>query len=384
MGGAEAEVNEAGRIPTTHAGSLPRPEGLLEMLLSGERTGPEFERAVRQAVADAVDRQIATGIDVVGDGEQGKPSFATYVTDRLTGFEGEKRPRPNPYEARLFPELYAARYAVLGVPDVPACAGPVTWRGDADVQADIAALTSALSGRAGVEAFMTSASPGVVWYYQPNAFYPTHEKYIEAVAEAMQHEYNAIHEAGFLLQLDSPDLAGGWNRQDFGDKTVEDFRRFAQLHIEALNYATRAIPPERMRLHVCWGNLEVPHTRDIPLAAIIDVLLTARPAALSIEGANPRHAHEWALFEEVRLPDEKTLIPGVIDTTTNFVEHPELVARRIEAYAKVAGRDRLVAGTDCGFSTLARRRLPVHPTVVWAKLQSLVEGARIASNRLWS
>jgi 5-methyltetrahydropteroyltriglutamate--homocysteine methyltransferase len=356
----------------------------MEMLLSGQQNSPAFERDVRQAVAETVDRQIEAGIDVIGDGEQGKSSFATYVTDRLSGFEGEKRPRPDPYEARLFPELYAARNASLGIANVTACGAPVTWRGDAQVQADIEALREAVDGRHDVEAFMTSASPGVVWYYQPNAFYSTHEQYIQAVAEAMQHEYNAICEAGFLLQLDSPDLAGGWNRQDFGDKTVEDFRRFAQMHIEALNYATRAIPPDQMRLHVCWGNLEVPHTRDIPLAGILDILLTARPAALSIEGANPRHAHEWKLFEDISLPEGKILIPGVIDTTTNFVEHPDLVAQRIVAYTGVVGRERVIAGTDCGFSTLVRRRLPVHPTVVWAKLEAVVEGARLASERLWT
>jgi 5-methyltetrahydropteroyltriglutamate--homocysteine methyltransferase len=356
----------------------------MEMLLSGERSGPAFETQVEQAVSEAVDRQIDTGIDIIGDGEQSKPSFATYVTDRLTGFEGEKHPRMDPYEAQLFPELYAARNASLGIASVTACCAPVTWRGSAQVHADISMLRDALHGRSAAEAFMTAASPGVVWYYQPNAYYPSHGAYLEAVAEAMQPEYNAIYEAGFLLQLDSPDLAGGWNRQDFGDKTVDDFRSFVQMHVEALNYATRAIPPDRMRLHVCWGNLEVPHTRDIPLARIIDILLEARPAALSVEGANPRHAHEWKLFEEVRLPDDKVLIPGVIDTTTNFVEHPELVAQRIIAYADVVGKERVIAGTDCGFSTLVRRRLPVHPTVVWSKLQSLVEGAGLASDRLWA
>jgi 5-methyltetrahydropteroyltriglutamate--homocysteine methyltransferase len=232
------------------------------------------------------------------------------------------------------------------------------------------------------EAFMTASSPGLVWYYQPNAYYPSHEDYTWALADAMKHEYDAIHQAGFLVQLDCPDLAGGWNRPEFSSRTVDEFREFARVHVAALNHATRDIPPDRLRMHVCWGNYEGPHVRDISLRSILDILLDARPAGLSVEGANPRHEHEWQVFSETKLPDGKVIIPGMIDSTTNFVEHPELVAQRIVRYAEVVGRENVIAGSDCGFATLARSDV-VHPTVTWAKLQSLAEGARLASERLW-
>jgi 5-methyltetrahydropteroyltriglutamate--homocysteine methyltransferase len=372
------------RILTTHAGSLPRPDELTDLLLESDRSGAAFDFAAQQAVIAAVEKQRSTGIDAINDGEQGKVSFATYVTDRMTGFGGGTSGRAAAVEQSWFPEYYAARTAALGNATVTACNGPINWTGDALIQQDFDRLKTAIDGRGDVDAFLTAASPGTVWFYQPNEFYPTHEAYIYAAADALQHEYEAIHAAGFTLQLDCPDLASGWNRPVFADKSIEDFCRVARLHVEALNHATRNIAPEQMRLHVCWGNTEGPHTRDVPLERIIDILLEVRPQGLSIEAANPRHAHEWSVFREIRLPDDKILIPGVLDTTTNFVEHPELIEQRIARYAGVVGRERVIAGADCGFATLARRRLPVHPTVVWAKLQALVEGARLASDRLWN
>jgi 5-methyltetrahydropteroyltriglutamate--homocysteine methyltransferase len=372
------------RILTTHTGSLPRPDDLLDMLLEGRR-GPEFDDAAHRAVVDVVKHQAEIGIDVVNDGEVAKTSFATYVTERLSGFEKTTSAREPHVETKMFPEFYAAPEgpaALLKAIRVLGCVAPIEWNGDELVQRDIAELKRGLEGASVEEAFMSASSPGLVWYYQPNLYYPSHEEYIWAVAEALKHEYDQIHEAGFILQLDCPDLAGGWNRPEFADRTVDEFRAFVRTHIDALNHATRDIPPERMRMHVCWGNFEGPHVRDIPLQSIVDIVLDARPAGLSVEGANPRHGHEWDVFSDVKLPDGKVLIPGVVDTTTNFVEHPELVAQRLVRYADVVGRENVIAGCDCGFATLARSDV-VHPTVTWTKLQSLVDGARLASKALW-
>jgi 5-methyltetrahydropteroyltriglutamate--homocysteine methyltransferase len=349
------------------------------MLTSGER-GLGFDSAAGKAVADSVRRQAEAGIDIANDGEVAKPSFATYVTERLCGFVSERRDRARTVEMGLIPDFYSGAQAPRGI-QVMTCVGSVVWRGDELVSRDIARLEASIAGRSFAEVFMSAAAPGLVWYYQPNRYYPSHEEYIWAVAEAMKHEYDAIHEAGFMLQLDCPDLAGGWNRPEFADLSVKDFQAFARHHVEALNHATRDIPPERMRMHVCWGNYEGPHVRDIPLRSIIDILLEARPAGLSVEGANPRHEHEWEVFSHVALPDNKILIPGVIDSTTNYVEHPELVAHRITRYAGVVGSENVIAGTDCGFATLASSD-QVHPTVAWMKLASLVEGARLASERM--
>jgi 5-methyltetrahydropteroyltriglutamate--homocysteine methyltransferase len=337
-----------------------------------------LEPAARAAVDDVVKRQLETGIDLLNDGEMAKPDFATYVTSRLTGFADDGVPRAANLEQLAFPEYFGdlGGEAVL----VKACVGPITWAGDERVQRDIDDLRAALGQLPPERAFMSAASPGVVWYYQPDQHYGSHEEYVFAIADAMKHEYDAIHAAGFTLQLDCPDLAGGWGRPEFMDETVDAFRRVAAVHVEALNHATRDIPPEAMRMHVCWGNIEGPHTRDVALREIVDVLLTARPAGLSFEGANPRHEHEWRLWRDVSLPEEKYLIPGVVDSTTNYVEHPELVAERIGRYAGAVGAGRVVAGVDCGFATIAWIRPMVHPTIVWEKLKSLVEGARLASS----
>jgi 5-methyltetrahydropteroyltriglutamate--homocysteine methyltransferase len=361
----------AGRIRTTHTGSLPRPRDLAEMLARRDRgeAVAGFEERVTAAVAEIVERQRAAGIDVVGDGEAGKINYTTYVTERLEGFGGASdEGRSMPRDWVEFPEFFsgiAARVAIAR----PACVAPVRHRSLDPLRKDIANLRAALGESAAQDAFMTAASPGVIEGYLQNKHYATHEDYIWAVADAMKPEYDAIHAAGFLLQLDSPDL------------TSRDTPAELASHIAAINHATRDIPPERMRLHLCWGNFEGPHNQDVPLAEIIDLVLTARPAGLSFEAANPRHAHEWRVFEELELPDGKILIPGVIDSTTNYIEHPRLVADRIARYAGLVGRDRVIAGTDCGFATIATY-LMVDPAIAWAKLGALSEGARLASREL--
>ncbi len=375
------------RILTTHTGSLPRPADLVSMLEGHDqrevRGEARFEERVTDAVAEIVQKQAASGVDVVNDGEMGKVGYSTYVTERVTGFSEQSRPSPLQVEARDFPEFYETRGPAVATIKRPVCIGPITWQGDAHVQRDIANLKAALQGVEVAEAFMTAASPGVVWQFLENDHYPSHEAYVFAVADAMRQEYRAIHEAGFVLQLDCPELAMGWNRYNFADSTVDDFRKVAELHVEALNHAVAGIPADRIRLHLCWGNFEGPHIRDIPLGRIFDLVMQAKVGAFSFEAANPRHAHEWALFEGVKLPEGKILIPGVLDSTTNFVEHPELVAERIVRYAGLVGRENVIAGTDCGFSTFARSALAVHPTVTWAKFQTMAEGARLASEQLW-
>lgn len=374
------------RILTTHTGSLPRPQGLAEIEFAHDqreaRAHPQYGARIREAVAEAVRRQVEAGVAVVNDGEASKVAYSTYVTSRLTGFDGEAGPRAPTPEETLFPEFYAGRPPVARRIKLSACSGPIAWRGDQEVQQDIANLKAALQGVNPDEVFMSAASPGVVSVFLPNAYYPSEEAYVFAIAEAMKREYKAIVDAGFILQLDCPDLAMTWNRAEFADKTVEDFRKVAQMHVEAANHATEGIPADRIRIHLCWGNTESPHVRDIPLARIIDVAFKARATAVSFEGANPRHEHEWKLFSEVRLPDGMILIPGVIDSTTNFVEHPELVAERILRYATLVGRENVIAGSDCGFGTGAISTT-VHPSIAWVKLQAMAEGAALATKQLW-
>jgi 5-methyltetrahydropteroyltriglutamate--homocysteine methyltransferase len=265
----------------------------------------------------------------------------------------------------------------------PACTGPITWRGPEFIERDIATFKSALDGVKPTEAFMPAVSPGQIWLNSQNQYYPSDEEFIFAAAEALRNEYRAITDAGFVLQLDDPGLAMGWNRAEFADRTFDDYRQVVAQHVGAINHALHGVPAERVRLHVCWGNQEWPHVRDVPLAEIVDLLFEVNAEGLYVEGANPRHGHEWRVFDEHRLPEGKLLIAGVIDTVTNFVEHPDLVAERIVRYARVVGRAHFIAGTDCGFGTVARSNPRVHPTVAWAKLQSLTEGARRASEQLW-
>ncbi|HLH99397.1 MAG TPA: cobalamin-independent methionine synthase II family protein [Acidimicrobiales bacterium] len=358
------------RILTTHTGSLPRPEG--------------FDRhdtaALPAAVAGMVGRQLETGVDIVNDGEISKPSYATYVTERLSGFGGE----PVALAMRGFDAFSEFAQRMWGEPGMaavaanPSCNGPVAYVDRSKLDADIANLKAAADGAP--EVFMSAASPGVIDMFMPNRHYATTEEYIGALADAMKEEYDAIVQAGFVLQLDCPDLACGWA---LGPEVTEaEFRRVVAQRLEAIDYATRDIPADRIRLHLCWGNYEGPHHTDIPLNGIIDLVLAARPAAISFEAANPRHEHEWSLFADVKLPDGKVLIPGVLDSTTNYIEHPELVAQRIVRYAEVVGRERVIAGTDCGFATFAAV-LPVDPKIAWAKLAALAEGAALATDRLW-
>ncbi|HEY8477992.1 MAG TPA: cobalamin-independent methionine synthase II family protein [Chloroflexota bacterium] len=375
------------RILTTHTGSLPRPDDLTAMLHARERREPvdeaAFERRVQEAVAEVVRKQVEAGVDVINDGEMGKISYATYVKERLTGFEGEGRLAASPTDLLEFPEYLQRLFSdpTIATMRTPACTGPIRYRGQREVQQDIARLRAAVDGVQATEVFMTAASPGVISLFLPNQYYPSHEAYLFALAEAMKEEYDAIHQAGFLLQVDCPDLAMGRHIQ-FGQASLEAFRKNAELHVEALNAALADVPSDAVRMHLCWGNYEGPHHHDVPLRDILDVVFKARPAGISFEASNPRHEHEWRVFETVRLPEGKVLIPGVLDSTTNFIEHPELVAERIVRLARLVGRERVVAGTDCGFATFAGFHT-VDPKIAWAKLQAMAEGARLASQQLW-
>jgi 5-methyltetrahydropteroyltriglutamate--homocysteine methyltransferase len=372
------------RILTTHTGSLPRPADLtvmLEALDTGSALdGAAFEARVRRAVAEIVRQQIDAGIDIVSDGEQGKVGYSTYVRHRLTGFGGQSAV-PRRADWADFPEA-AARAERRSTVARPACDGPIDWKDRTAVQKDLGNFRAALDGVAPAEAFMTAASPGVIAHFLPNTHYPTREAYLARLVDVMKEEYDAIHRAGFLLQVDCPDLAMG-RHLAFPDLSNAEFVKLAEGNVEALNHALRDIPPDRVRLHLCWGNYEGPHHRDIPLREILHVALRARPQALSFEGANPRHEHEWVVFREVKLPDEKIIVPGVLDSTTNFIEHPELVAQRLVRYAEVVGRERVIAGTDCGFATFARSVSQVEPEIAWAKFRAMAEGARLASRELW-
>jgi 5-methyltetrahydropteroyltriglutamate--homocysteine methyltransferase len=367
-------------ILTTHIGSLPRPADLAALL--GKKDAGAlidlagFEARVRSSVEDVVRKQRAIGLDIVNDGEHGKPDYSTYIKDRFTGFEGESASMPTGADLKDFP-AYAARTRTAASERRPTCSGPIAWKDFGAVEKDIENLGRAAAQAPGAQVFMTAVSPGQASRFLLNRHYPSHEAYVHALADVLKREYTAIVRAGFLLQIDCPDLGSGRNNQ-FQHLTLEEFRRAAAVHVEALNSAVAGLPADRMRIHVCWGNYEGPHHKDVPLRDIVDILLAARPAGLSVEGANPRHAHEWNVFETVKLPDGKVLIPGVIDSTTNFIEHPELVAQRILRYASVVGRERVIAGVDCGFATFASRPT-VEPEIAWAKLGALVEGARLAS-----
>jgi 5-methyltetrahydropteroyltriglutamate--homocysteine methyltransferase len=374
------------RILTTHTGSLPRPDDLIRTMFAREEGVPVDSSAlaarIRSAVADVVDKQVQAGIDVVSDGELSKPSYATYVKDRLTGFGGASHPLQ--YQDLVdFPGM-ARR--VFGDPGrarrkTPACDGAIGVRDPRAAQADVENLRAALTPVEATEGFMSAASPGVVSLFFKNEHYPSHEAYLFAIAEAMRHEYETVAKGGFVLQIDCPDLAMGRHIQ-YAALSVEEFRKAARLHIEALNVALANVPAEQARVHLCWGNYEGPHHYDVPLADILDVVFTAKPAGISFEAANPRHAHEWRVFERLKLPAGKVIIPGVIDSTTNFIEHPELIAERVTKYATLVGRERVLAGSDCGFGTWVGQAA-VDPDIVWAKLAAMAEGARLASRALY-
>ena len=374
------------RFLTTHTGSLPRPEDLIRMMYAKEEGVPVDPAALARRVAAAVDevvrKQAAAGVDIINDGEMSKPSYATYIKDRLSGFGGAG----NTFVYQDLAEFPSLAKRVFGDPGrsrrkTPACNAEIGVRDPQAAQVDVDDLKAAFAAVDAQEAFMTAASPGVVSLFFRNEHYPTEEAYLFAIAEAMRQEYETIARSGIVLQIDCPDLGMGRHIQH-ADLSLAEWRKKAQLHVEALDHAVANIPPERLRMHLCWGNYEGPHHCDVPLADVIDIVFRARPSAIALEAANPRHAHEWKLFETVKLPDGKLLIPGVIESKSNFIEHPELIAQRIGRYANLVGRENVIAGSDCGFGTWVGQAA-VDPDVVWAKMAAMAEGARIASREFW-
>jgi 5-methyltetrahydropteroyltriglutamate--homocysteine methyltransferase len=380
------------RILTTHVGSLPRPDDLFEVMLAKMDGEPVDEKAyaerVRRAVADIVKQQVATGLDVVNDGEMGKPSFITYATQRLAGLEKREGTRPSPFsntrETRDFPEYYqsavAEQVSARRRRALMICTGPIKYKGHDALKFDLEALKSALGGVDATEAFVPAIAPSNIETTTPNEYYPTSEAYVFAIAEAMREEYKAIIDAGFLLQIDDPFLVTYYIMRP--DLDIAACRRWAELRVEALNAAIAGLPADRIRFHTCYSINMGPRVHDMQLKDIIDVILKVRAGGYSFEAANPRHEHESEEWRRARVPDDKVLIPGVITQSTVLVEHPELVAQRIARFADVVGRDRVIAGADCGFASFAGSN-EVHPSIVWAKFAALVEGARIASRRLW-
>ncbi len=380
------------RILTTHTGSLPRPKSLADLIISREQ-GRHIDNGVLEAeavraVEDVVARQVAAGIDIVSDGEMSKPSYTTYIRHRVTNIEPSHRAAEKGRDIMTgrdlmdHPDFARQRGNFSSVP-FPGCVGPLKYKDHGALERDLAHLKDATAKAKPGEVFMTAPSPGILTRFIINLYYPTEDEYLAALTDIMRVEYRAIVEAGFVLQVDAPDLGSARNNQ-YRDLTDDEFRQnIAERNIAALNAATEGLPADRMRLHICWGNYEGPHTHDLPLLKIIDIAFKARPQALSIEGANPRHGHEWEDFKGLKIPDDKILIPGFIDSTTNFVEHPRLVAQRICRYAQVIDRERLIAGVDCGFGTAVRAEPMVVESIVWAKLRALSEGAAIASKQLW-
>ena len=376
-----------GRVLTTHVGSLPRPDDLIAMMWAREDGIPvdaaAMDARVGAAVDEAVARQVKAGIDIVNDGEWGKPSYATYIKDRLIGFGGTAAPTYVFQDVEALPQTKARMAGDPGRKHrkAPACNGPISVRDMEAPRADAERLINALRTHAANGGFLTAASPGVTALFFHNEYYRTHEDYVFAIAEAMRHEYEAIAGAGVTLQIDCPDLAMGRHSQ-FRDLDLAGFRDKMELNIEALNRALVNIPADQVRMHLCWGNYPGPHHHDVPLQDIIDAVWKAKPHAIQFEAANPRHGHEWAVFETVKLPEGKVLIPGVIECQSHYIEHPELVAQRIGRYANLVGRDHVMAGVDCGFSIHVGSS-GVEPEVVWAKLGSLAQGAAIASRKFW-
>jgi 5-methyltetrahydropteroyltriglutamate--homocysteine methyltransferase len=375
------------RFLTTHTGSLPRPDDLIRMIYAKEEGVPVDPAAlaarVRAAVAEIVKKQADAGVDLINDGEMSKPSYATYIKDRLDGFGGTG----NTFVYQDLSEFLRLEKRVFGDPGrsrrkTPACNAPIGVRDRRAPEIDTDNLKAALKNVKAVGGFMSAASPGVVSLFFRNDHYKDFESYIYAIADAMRHEYETVARAGLVLQIVCPDLAMGRHIQ-YANLNLPDFRKRAQLHIKALDHVVANIPAEQLRTHLCWGNYEGPHHRDVPLADIIDIVLKAKPVAISLEAANPRHAHEWALFENVKLPDGKVLIPGVIESKSNFIEHPELIAQRIGRYAKFIGRENVIAGSDCGYGTWVGQAA-VDPEVVFAKLKAMAEGAALASRQFWN
>jgi 5-methyltetrahydropteroyltriglutamate--homocysteine methyltransferase len=379
------------RILTTHAGSLPRPQPLVDIILGREKgdaiDATTFENATAQAVEDVVAHQAASGIDVVSDGEMSKPSYATYIRHRAEGIAMDPRAAEKGRDVMIgrdqlaHPDFNRGKSNFSTVP-FPGCVGPLKYQDRSALDRDIAHLKAAAARSKPADVFMTAPSPGILTRFIIDLHYPTEDAYVEALAEMMKTEYRAIVEAGFVLQVDAPDLGSCRNNQ-YRHLSDDEFRKIAARNIEALNAAIEGLPADRTRLHICWGNYEGPHSFDLPLLKIIDIAFRVRMQGISIEAANPRHDHEWEDLKTVRIPDDTILIPGVIDSTTNFIEHPRLVAQRIGRYADIVGRERVIAGVDCGFGTAVRTDPMVVESIVWAKLKALSEGAAIASERLW-
>ncbi len=375
-----------GRILTTHVGSLPRSQAVTDVLFAREK-GEIRDRVaaasvITDAVAQVVRRQVATGIDVVSDGETNKISYATYIADRFAGFGGDT-PREPGQDLVEFPRLMAklASSGATAKYRRPRCIGEIALKDSGPLHEDLGNFRAAVDAAKPVEAFMNAASPGVLALFQPNDYYKTQDAYLEALGNAMQAEYEAIVGAGFLLQIDAPDFGMGRHTM-YRNASADEYLKAASRHVEVLNHALRNLPAERIRMHICWGNYEGPHHHDIPLEQLLPVVIKAKPKALLFEASNPRHAHEWIVFKKQKVPDDKILVPGVLSTTTNYIEHPELVAERILRFADIVGRERVMAGTDCGFGTFGGFG-PVDPDIVYLKLGSLAEGARIASERLF-
>ena len=389
------------RILTTHVGSLTRPDALIPLLRQQERAQPydheHFARLVRQAVADVVRQQVEAGIDIVTDGEQGKASFYGYVMERFNGFERkpvaagqERNPRAMGREYLAFPDYYAwseriAEWAGGRGGDrrhgIDICTGPVSYKGHAAVQADIDTLKAALQGLPHEEVFLPAIASSYVAATLPNEYYRTHEEYEQAVSDALHEEYKAIVDAGYILQIDDPRLVTYYMMHP--DRSIADCRKWAAQRVEAINYSIRDIPPEKVRFHTCYSIDVGPRIHEMELKDIVDILLRINAGAYSFEAANPRHEHEYHVFEQVKPPEGKILIPGVISHTTNLVEHPELIAERIVRFARIVGRDNVIAGADCGFAASAVRFNDVHPSVAWLKFAALTEGARLATKQLW-
>lgn len=375
------------RILTTHVGSLPRSQAVTDVLFAREGNGAvpaDADRVITDAVADIVRKQVEVGVDIVSDGEMSKISYATYIKDRLAGFDGDS-PREPGQDLVEHPRLLE-KLAKLGSTAKyrrPRCVAEIRVKDLQPMRTDIANMKAAIAAAKPAEGFINTASPGTIALFQPNDFYPTQDAYLEAVAEGMRAEYEGLAQAGLLLQIDAPDMAMGRHTM-YRSRTTDDFIGLAARHVEVLNHALRNVPADRIRMHVCWGNYEGPHTHDVPLELLLPVVLKAKPQAILFEAANPRHAHEWQVFRDAKstLPQDKILVPGVLSTTTNYVEHPELVAERLVRFADIVGRERVLAGTDCGFGTFAGFG-PVDPDIVWMKLKSLVDGAALASSRLW-
>lgn len=374
------------RILATHVGSLPRSRTVVDLLFKREHAEAydqnEFDSVMAQAVLETVRKQFEIGIDIVSDGETSKTGYATYIKDRLTGFSGDT-PRQIALDLQDYPEFRSRMAVFAGKQGFKrqSCTGPIEYVGHTDLHKDIAHMQAALSKYPAARGFLNAASPGVVSAFQPNSYYNSHSGYVEAIGEAMQQEYETIARAGLILQLDCPDLAMA-RHTGFQDLSESEFLTRAEHQVEVMNHALRNLPADSLRMHVCWGNYEGPHDHDIPLEKILNIILKAKPAAILFEASNPRHAHEWIVWKSARIPDDKILIPGLLTSTSNYVEHPELVSQRLCQFADIVGRDRVMAGTDCGFGTFAGIG-KMDAAISFKKLRALVEGAQQASTKLW-